>query len=170
MGENVAWYCQDCGRQEQPPDGKFCPDCGRKMQRCSRYEWFLFDELDHLLALQDREYRIQAQYPVTDHRGFNWYFDIYVWVKGKSVHGGYGELIEINGSDHARQKPYSGDGGGYTRDYDKRWEVISNLRMHRRGIETRTVSNDECTKKGDAAYHTAIAIVDELTHRADTWC
>lgn len=170
MSEKVAWYCQSCGRLECPLKEKCCPKCGRKMQRCSRYEWFLFDELDRLLALKDRGYRIQAQYPVADHRGFDWYFDIYVWVKGKSIYGGYGELIEVNGPDHAKQKRYSGAGGGYTRDYDKKWEVISNRRLHRLGIETRTVLNEECAKRDNAVYHTAIQIVDELIHRADSWC
>lgn len=170
MNNNVAWYCQECGRIEKPPEEKYCPGCGRKMQRCSRYEWFLIDELYRLLSLQGREFRIYPQYPVADHRGFTWYFDIFVWVNGRSIYGGYGELIEVNGSSHAKQKRYRGPGGGYTHDYDKRWEVISNLRFHKRGIETRVVSNEECSKKNDFVYHTAIAIVDELMHRADTWC
>jgi hypothetical protein len=170
MNENVAWYCQDCGRIEQPPDERYCPDCGKQLQRCSRYEWFLIDALSYLLALSGREFRLIPQYPIRDHRGFNWHFDIFVWVKGNSLYGGYGELIEVNGPNHARQKRYTGSGGGYTRDYDKEWETVSNLRMHKRGIETRTVSNEECTKKGDVVYYTAIAIVDELIQRADTWC
>lgn len=166
----AAWYCKECGRQEQPPDQKECPECGMKMQRCSRYEWFLFDELRHYLELSGREFRLLQQYSIEDHRGFFWYFDIFVWVKGHSFYRGYGELIEVNGPDHATQAKYSGPGGGYTRDQDKRWEVYNNLQLHKKGIEIRTVTNDECTKKGNAVRYTAMTIVDELIERSDTWC
>lgn len=167
--DKVAWYCQVCGRREGPAQARLCPNCGQKMQRCSRYEWFLIDELQHLLTLKEAEFRLQPQYPVCDHRGFIWYFDIFVWVKGASRYGGYGELIEINGPNHAHQPKYRGPGGGYTRDDDKYWEAVGRQRLYRRGIEMRTLTNVECARRGDAVYYTAIAIVDELLQRADTW-
>lgn len=173
MNELVAWYCgYCCKRREQKPSDKYCPDCGDKMQRCSRYEWFLFDAISDLLDEQlgngGREYRLEAQYPVHDHRGFDWYFDLFVWVKGKSSFGGYGELIEINGSTHDNQPKYSGRGGGYTRDYDKHWEVFSNQRLHKRGIDYRVLSNEECSMRN--VKNTANKLVAEIIKRADSWC
>ena len=167
-GENVAWYCQVCGRQERPAQARICR-CGQKMQRCSRYEWFLIDELQHLLTLKERDFRLHPQYPLPDRRGFIWYFDIFVWVNGASRFGGSAELIEINGPDHARPPRYRGPGRGYTRDDDKYWAAIGHERLYKQGIEIRTLTNAECAKRGDAVYYTAIAIVDEMLHRADTW-
>lgn len=121
----VAWHCPICGRIEAPAGQRHCPKCGQTMQRCSRYEWFLADELRAFLNHTQREYQLQEQYPIRDHRGFTWYWDIFVWIQGSSVFGGYGELIDINGPNHGAQRRYSGPGGGYTRDDDKHWEAFS---------------------------------------------
>ncbi|GAB4347934.1 MAG: hypothetical protein Fur0042_14580 [Cyanophyceae cyanobacterium] len=170
MQGTFARYCQTCGRKELPANKKCCPDCGEKVQKCSRYEWFLADELKRRLDFRSREYCIQEQYPLHDHRGFNWYFDIYVWVQGASIYDGYGELIEVNGDDHKKQKLYRGPGGGYTRDDDKKWELINSSSLREKGIYTRTLSNEQCAKKGGNVYRTADAIIEDLIHRADTWC
>lgn len=166
--ENVAWHCMECGRVEAPADQKHCPDCGTKMQRCSRYEWFLSDELEKALNLLGAKFTIIEQYPIPDHRGFNWYFDIYVWVEGHSYFRGYGEIIEVNGASHQSQKKYSGKGGGYTRDFDKHWEAFANYRLHKRGIEYRTVDNENCKRSN--VHQTALEIADELVERSNSWC
>jgi hypothetical protein len=158
----VAWYCQSCGRIEAAWNARDCPKCGARMQRCSRYEWFLCDSLQTILAFQGADFDLYQQYPVLDRRGFTWFFDIYVWVRGNSFHGGYGELIEINGQTHITQKPYARI--GYTRDFDKYAETIYFHRFQDSGIHHRTVSNEECTKK--RAFYTAVDIADELMDRA----
>lgn len=163
-----AWYCQICGRVEAPKNEAHCPDCDTKMQRCSRYEWFLIDELEILLELSDRDFNIIPQYPIKDHRGFNWYWDIYIWLAGASLYGGYSELIDINGPDHNRQKKYSGPGGGYTRDKDKHWEAFSNLKLHKQGFGVTYIQNDDCKKKNIKL--TALEIMGDLLTLADTFC
>ena len=123
----AAWWCFNCGRVEAQRDNRICPNCGEKMQRSSRYEWFLADELKNLLSLlcDDRKWSLTQQFPIEDHRGFIWYWDIAVRIEGRSIYGGYTEVIDVNGIDHTRQKKYSGPGGGYTRDQDKSGEIFS---------------------------------------------
>jgi hypothetical protein len=137
------------------------------MQRCSRYEWFLSDAIRKHLQETGRNFRIKEQYKILDHRGFYWYWDLFVWIEGKSLFNGYGELIDVQGPQHSKQKKYSGPGGGYTRDYDKEWEVRQQ-RLHKQGIETRYINNDECKLR--IVDHSAKEIVNELIKRADTWC
>jgi hypothetical protein len=164
----VAWRCPECGRREAPRDERYCRVCYSKMVRCSRFEWFLSDALRGELAKSGRDFEIIEQRAFRDHRGFDWYFDISVWVRGSSAFGGYGELIEVDGTNHANQQRYSGKGGGYTRDQDKEWELRNNLRIHRRGWEIRHVPNDDCRRV--AAGRTAALICADLIRRADTWC
>lgn len=139
------------------------------MQRCSRYEWFLFDELKYLLKLSGRNFRIKQQYPIRDHRGFNWHWDIYVWLEGKSIYGGYHQLIDVNGRDHDFQKKYSGPGGGYTRDYDKHWEVFNNHGLHKRGWGVAYAKNEECARRGGRVRETALSMMGDLLTLADTF-
>ena len=130
----VAWHCQACGRYLAPRNEKYCPDCGEKMQRCSRYEWFLCDALRTILEHTGAVFEIKEQYPLMDHRGFEWYFDLCVKILNPAPHSEFSNmLIEIDGADHDRQKRYSGPGGGYTRDKDKHWEVFSVQLLHKYG-------------------------------------
>jgi len=168
--ETVAWFCQNCGRKELPKDMRICPSCGERMQRCSRYEWFLIDELNRLLRLYDRCYRIQPQFPIQDHRGFTWHWDVRVWVEGESYYKGFGLLIEVDGPRHKKQKRYKGPGGGYTRDEDKEWEAFTNYKLHKKGYDTYVVNNEDCSKKNDAVHVTALEILAELLDRADNEC
>lgn len=160
----AAWFCAMCGRMEDN-DGRKCPNCGEKRQRCSRYEWFLADALRDELTRRGRTFRITEQYEMPDHRGFSWYFDLAVRVNGSTYGGQHTELIEVNGSDHARQKTYRGPGGGYTRDDDKHWEAFSNNRLHKKGFDIRTVDNDDCRLRVVKA--TAARIATEIIQRAD---
>lgn len=168
----VAWYCQECGRQELPPDERYCPACGEKMQRCSRYEWFLADALAAEFVKRGRTFRIDEQWWFVDHRGFRWYFDLRVWVDGPcpsdgtKPDGGAGRLVEINGPEHSRQKKYSGPGGGYTRDEDKQYEYD---KATPRGswLDAFCVSNDECARKGGVVYRTAEKLANSLCSEAD---
>lgn len=161
-----AWYCHECGRMEDDA-GKYCPDCNGKRQRVSRYEWFLADALDTALEALGRDFCIEEQWRLKDHRGFDWHFDLAVKCKGTSVFGGITCLIEVNGSDHDRQKPYSGAGGGYTRDFDKHWEAFSNRRLHKQGYEYLTVTNDECKRR--VVNETAMKLAVDIARMADTW-
>lgn len=133
------------------------------MQRCSRYEWFLHDSLKTILAFQGADFDLRQQVPVRDRRGNTCYFDLYVWVKGSSVQGGYGELIEVNGRDYRNQKRLSR--GEYPRDADDQWYVVSDLQLQHPGIQTRLVLNEECAR--NKVFYTAVDIADELMHRAD---
>ena len=159
----VAWYCQSCGRMEAKRDVYGCPHCGKKMQRCSRYEWFLHDSLKTILAFQGADFDLRQQVPVRDRRGNTCYFDLYVWVKGSSVHGGYGELINVNGPGCRNQERHSP--GARSRDTDSQWYVVSNLQLQHPGIQTRLVLSEECAR--NKVFYTAVDIADELMHRAD---
>jgi hypothetical protein len=169
-----AFWCPRCWERHElpPPRSKRssppCPGCATKLRRCSRFEWFLIDALGLALEATGRDFKIIPQYPVHDHRGFEWYWDLFVWVDGKSVHGGTGLLIDVNGPNHELQPRYSGAGGGYTRDYDKTWEV-GQQRFHKRGIDHMIVLNDDCRKKGDAVYATAGGIAKWLDRMADNY-
>lgn len=151
----TPWFCKNCWRMEDK-EGKTCPKCGTSRQRVSRYEWFLADALDETFTALGRQFEINEQWAVPDHRGFSWHFDLRVSVAGKQWHS---ELIEVNGSDHDSQPIYGGDGGGYTRDYDKGWEA----KKHRH--EIRIVSNDDC--RLHVVSDTARIIADEMIGRAD---
>ena len=131
------------------------------MQRCSRYEWFLSDALRTILSHLGAEFNIQEQYEVSDHRGFSWYFDLYVWVKGKSIYGGYAELIEVNGDDHRKRKRPM-------KDLDKYLETLNSLQMHKYGMSMRVVKNEQCARR--KVFETAIDIADELIERSNSWC
>ena len=170
INNTVAWHCSKCGRVEAGIKEKYCPNCGTKMQRCSRYEWFLSDEIRKLLKESKRKYKIIEQYPINDHRGFNFYWDLYIWVDGKSHYGGYGEVIDINGKDHDKQKNYSGPFGGYTRDDDKYWETFNNQMLHKFGIDVRYIPNEDCMRKTGTVYTTAKKVVSDLIKRSDNWC
>lgn len=98
-------------------------------------------------------------------RGFDWFWDLGVWVVGSSPYGGHGLLIDVNDPDHLIQKPYSGAGGGYTRDYDKVWELGSQ-RWHHKGWDHWIVRNDQCKRAGNIVYVTANEIVSHLIGRA----
>jgi len=167
MSDTAAYWCSECWkRHELPPQRTVkCPDCGERLRRCSRYEWFLIDALDMALKATGRNYKIVPQYPIDDHRGFTWYWDVYVWVDGTSPYGGAGALIDVDGPDHSRQKKYTGPGGGYTRDRDKVWET-NQLRLHRRGIHHEKVTNDDCRLKGRVVFATAGSIVKRLVASA----
>lgn len=168
----VAWCCQNCGRYEAPSDQRSCPDCGEKMQRCSRYEWFLADALTAELLKRGRSFRLDEQWSFYDHRGFCWYFDLRVWVDGPNrgdgckPSGGAGLLIEVDGATHARQKKYKGPGGGYTRDYDKKYEYDKTTP---RGswLDQKHIPNEECARKGGAVHRTAERLADDICHEAD---
>ena len=157
----VAWYCERCGRQELPAGDNWCPKCGDKMQRCSRYEWFLSDALEAELEKRGVEFWVEEQYPFTDHRGFLWYFDLRVWCESKTAHGSYGWLIEIDGPGHSQQKKYKGPGGGYTRDEDKVYEYNAECPRATWCALIR-VTNEDCARKGGAVYRTAERLVSEL--------
>jgi hypothetical protein len=157
----VAWYCDMCGRMEGAAEERECPDCGSRRHRVSRYEWFLADALERELATTGRDFVIIEQWELPDHRGFSWFFDLAVLV------GGITDLIEIQGPLHARQKTYSGKGGGYTRDEDKRWEVFSVRELHKQGFDLREINSDDCRLVVVAA--TAKQLTKEILHRADHW-
>lgn len=152
-----AWHCLNCGRMEDN-EGRDCTRCYGKRIRVSRYEWFLADAIRK--ALWDEgigDYEIIEQWPIDDHRGFTWHFDLMVFVPGSNFFGGHHELIEINGSTHETA-------GGEYRDMDKRWEVFSNARLHHQGYDFRTVPNDECQIR--VVDETAKKIVAEILKRA----
>ena len=160
---NVAWYCQECGRVEAPAAEKWCPDCGDRMQRCSRYEWFLADALEHHLWARGCPFKIKQQYRLYDHRDFFWYFDIMVEAKGPAGKV-WAFFIEVNGSQHGEQKVFSGQGGcGMTRDDHKRWEF--NEQMAHQPCDLIYVSNEDCAKRGGAVEGTAEDIVERLCRR-----
>lgn len=138
------------------------------MHRCSRFEWFLEDALYDELSATGRKFKLRPQYPVMDHRGFEWFWDLGVWVDGSSYHGGSGLLIDVNGPNHLVQKTYSGPGGGYTRDYDKVWE-LKTQRWHKHGWDHWIVQNDQCRRSGGSVYKTAAAISKHIVHMADTF-
>lgn len=159
-----AWNCEWCGRMEDAGTQR-CPECetkGRKTkrQRCSRYEWFLADALEEVLSAQDRDYSILEQWEMPDHRGFTWYFDLCVWVRGKSSYGGHSLLIEVNGASHDVAD------GHYDRDMDKDWEFHSRG-LHRKGYSIQFVTNDECRQR--VVKDTARRLATEIIQRADTW-
>jgi len=170
-----AWWCSHCwDRHELPAGGdrrrrKPCPDCGEKLHRVSRYEWFLEDALNAALEAAGADHRIRPQFPVEDHRGFTWYWDLGVWVNGGSAFNGYGLLIDVNGRDHLEQRHYTGAGGGYTRDYDKVWE-LGQQQWHKRGWDHWIVPNDLCRRAGNVVHVTAQEIVTHMLGRAQTQC
>ncbi len=164
---NVAWHCPKCGRIQAPKGNNRCQRCASKMVRCSRYEWFLADKLREYLSKCGKKFIVIEQYPIDDHRGYKWRWDVFVWVEGSSWYGGYGEVIDIQGPDHKRQKKYSGPGGGYTRDYDKYWVTFELHKLHKRGIGSRYIENEDCNRKN--VDETAKRIVDELIKRSDEW-
>lgn len=75
-----------------------------------------------------------------------------------------GLLIDVNGPDHLVQKTYGGPGGGYTRDYDKVWE-LGQQRWHKRGWDHWIVLNSDCRR--DVVEATAATIVEHLVYMAD---
>lgn len=162
----IAWHCPDCGRMEDTATRK-CPTCGEKRQRVSRFEWFLADALTHELTRRDRTFDVFEQWPLEDHRGFTWYFDLAVWVKGNSMYGGVTVLIEVDGSSHDNQKKYTGQGGGYTRDSDKHWEAFSNQRLHKQGYDFMSVPNEECRMR--VVGETAVRLATQIERLADTY-
>ena len=161
----AAWFCKYCREKiEQPSDNPYCPNDGTKMLGCSHYEWNLERAMFNYLTQERGEgtFRIENQYPVPDFsRPFTWWFDLRIWVNGKNSLGGYGVFIEIDGRDHSEQKEYSGLGGGYTRDYDKEW----NLNKFENGMELIRVSNVDC--KLYMIYETAANICEEIIKKAD---
>jgi hypothetical protein len=167
MSDTAAYWCSSCWeRHELPPKRTVkCPDCGDKLRRCSRYEWFLIDALEQAATATGRGFRLIPQYPIHDHRGFAWYWDVFIWINGTNDYGGAGLLIDVDGSDHARQPKYRGPGGGYTRDYDKQWET-NKQRLYHKNIHSEKVTNDDCRMKGRAVYATAGAIVARLVKGA----
>lgn len=171
----AAWWCPRCWDRHELPgvsrtrSKKACPNCGAKMHRCSRYEWFLEDALCSAIEASDRTFRIRPQYPVYDHRGFSWFWDIGIWVDGASIHGGSGLLIDVNGPDHLLQKNYGGPGGGYTRDYDKVWE-LGQQRFHKRGWDHLIVLNEDCARRENRVFFTANDIASRLINMADHYC
>lgn len=158
-----ASICKKCGRLETPEKIDYCPECGEKAYQCSRYEWFLQDSLSSALRASRRVFRIEPQYIIRDHRGFEWIWDLYVYVKGSSSFGGINMVIDIQGPNHKKQKIYSGPGGGYTRDDDKEWEI----RKKAGNWEWRYFENDECQKR--IVTITAGELADELCDLADTY-
>jgi hypothetical protein len=163
-----TWHCHECGRIDAVVQDRRCPDCGEKVRACSRYEWFLADALRTQLRILGRpSFSVREQYPIKDHRGFTWYWDLFIWVDGASSCGGYGELIDVQGPQHDRQAKYSGPGGGYTRDYDKWWEAFSVLNLEEQGIWCRYVPNDKCRMTDGIVYWTANEIAREIIDRAD---
>lgn len=154
-----AWYCQNDGRMEDD-EGKDCSQCGEKRQRVSRFEWFLADALHEYLHSQGADFKITEQWPLGDHRGFNWYFDLCVRV------GSFHQLIEVDGADHQQQASYKGPGGGYTRDYDKEWELFSVQKYHKFGYGLMRLKNEECRLK--VAGQTARRVADQIIARAKT--
>jgi hypothetical protein len=166
---NVAWSCPECGRIEAPATEKYCPTCATKMQRCSRYEWFLADEIQRQLEQSGRSFLIEEQWPFEDHRGFTWYFDLRVDMFGTKQGGcRAGYLIEVDGRDHAAQKVYGGPGGGYTKDYDKEYEYNEKT-PREQWLPLKRVANEDCARRGDAVRYTAAIIVDELCRLADRY-
>jgi hypothetical protein len=161
-----AWYCQQCGRMEDTEDN-WCPECDNKRQRVSRFEWFLSDALREFFTKSGRSFRIIEQWSISDHRGFDWYFDLLVNVQDKDGKGGISQIIEVNGPDHQRQKRYKGPGGGYTRDYDKKWELFSNLQYHKCGYFLTSVDNEECRMR--VVRETAERLGTEILKKADSW-
>lgn len=166
QSDTKAWYCQRCGRLTDNGDNS-CPRCGNKRQRVSRYEWFLSDALQEFLIKAGRSFRIIEQWPLRDHRGHVWYFDILVNVQDKNGKGGISQLIEVNGPDHLQQKAYKGPGGGYTRDYDKRWELFDVQKYHKSGYFLTSVTNDDCRKI--VVRETAERLGNEILQKADSW-
>lgn len=160
-----AWHCQRCGRMEDTKDN-VCPECGGKRQRVSRYEWFLADALRDFFAKSGRSFKITEQWQLRDHRGYIWYFDLLVSVRGESS-SGISQIIEVDGADHKRQKRYSGPGGVYTRDYDKEWELFSVQKYHKSGYFLTRVTNEDCRMKVVRA--TAERLGNEIIKKADTW-
>jgi len=153
---------------EGGPKEKSCPVCGAKRIRVSRYEWFLADALKRQLAETDRTFSVAEQWPLPDHRGFTWYFDLAVRVKGASIYGGVTELIEVQGPTHANQPNYSGAGGGYTRDYDKHWEAFSVRRLNKAGYHFSEVAAEDC--RLSVVNGTARVMVAALLSMADHLC
>jgi hypothetical protein len=95
---------------------------------------------------------LYEQYPVRDHRGFVWFWDLAV---EREYDWGVRRLfIDINGPSHDTQKKY--EGGGYTRDYDKAWET----RHTAKNSDIIILTNDECTKA--AARATASRVLGRL--------
>ncbi len=151
-----AWNCEWCGRMEDAAKQK-CPKCGTKRQRCSRYEWFLADALEKVLEQSGRDYTIQEQWEMPDHRGFVWYYDLAVWVRGKGFHQGYTFLIEVNGADHDAER-------GSARDADKEWEFGARG-LHKKGYVVEVVRNEDCRMK--VVQQTAERIAAEIMQWAD---
>jgi hypothetical protein len=110
------------------------------------------------------------QYPISDHRGFYWYWDFYIYLQGDSAFGGIHLLVDINGRDHDFQKKYSGPGGGYTKDYDKHWVVFNEHKLHKQGWEVQYYKNEECTRRGGIVRDTAYGLIGDLLTMADYWC
>jgi hypothetical protein len=149
-------YCKNCGREEVKPGTEQCPKCGEKLIPSSVYEWNLSDGLRDELEKFKVKYKLVEQYPIMTQTGSVYHWDIFVWVKGKSLDGGCGYLIEVNGREH-----YTNYGIG--KDYQKRKYAID--RKLRPGIAFRTVKNLECTI--DKYQKTAHKIVKELVERAN---
>jgi hypothetical protein len=163
---NVAWSCPYCGRIEAPAAQRSCPECGEKMQRCSRYEWFLADELERQLHSAGLGFVLEEQWPFEDHRGFTWYFDLRVDIYGARSAMPIGYLIEVDGSGHAGQKKYSGPGGGYTRDYDKEYEYNEKTPRDR-WLPLMRLSNEQCARRGGAVRLTVAEIVEDLRRKVE---
>lgn len=132
------------------PIKKYCPNCDTKIQRCSRYEWFLINELINALKDSEVNFLLEEQSPLNSGLGFSWHFDFFVWVWGKNSRGCYGEYIEINGPNH-----------------DKRHKKAYDLRgLEGSSIGYREVSNEECTKEN--APKTATRILKKLIKKANS--
>ena len=155
-----AWYCSECGRMEDNSEYK-CPECSTKRQRVSRYEWFFSDALGDYLFEADRNYIITEQWPILDHRGFYWYFDILVTVYGEY---GINCVIEIDGVDHQKQKKQTVC--KMTRDEDKQYEFY-NQNYHKNRYYILRVNNDDCRLK--IVKNTAKKIGDRLILGADNY-
>jgi hypothetical protein len=148
--------CKNCGRKEVEPGVEQCDECGRKLIRSSVYEWNLTDGLREELKKIKVKYKLVEQYPIKTRTGSVYHWDIFVWVKGKSSHGGCGYLIEVNGPEH-----YTTNGIG--KDFKKRRYAVDQPLP--KGTAFRAVRNLECTV--GTYQKTARKIVKELVERAN---
>lgn len=138
----LPWYCHGCGRMEDSC-GQTCPDCRSRRQHVSRYEWALADAIEDRLALIGLPFTLDAQWPIRDPRGFTWYFDLRVAVRGCA------EVIEVNGNGHLDPKSHD----------DAKWRAF--VAGTDPGTTFRIVANDEC-RKGRVAETAAITVASLL--------